>query len=95
MKAMEIEYLNLTIRSETPMLSDFYRKKLNPMIINLAAVKDIPYKTEPKFKPIYASLIFVDGQSFDTLEMAQQPHCRFLHKHVFLTGLADPVLLKE
>ena len=27
--------------------------------------------------------------------MAQQQHCRFLHKHVFLVGMQDPVMLKE
>ena len=49
------------------MLSDFYRKKLNPMQINLVSVKDIPFKTEPKFKPIFATLKFLDGhQEFDT-----------------------------
>ena len=31
--------------------------------------KDIPFKTDPKFKPIYASLQFLDGTTFKTLEM--------------------------
>jgi hypothetical protein len=47
------------------------------MQINLTAIKDIPYKTEHRFKPIYATCEFVDGQKFTTREMAQQPHCRF------------------
>ena len=33
-----------------------YRKKLNPLQVNLAAIKDIPYKTDPKYKPIYYKL---------------------------------------
>jgi len=49
------------------MLSDFYRKKLNPMQINLVSIKDIPFKTEPKFMPIHATVNFLDEQqSFET-----------------------------
>ena len=68
---MALNYLSLTIKSEQPMLSSFYRKKLNPLQINLVSVKDIPFKTEPKYKPIHASLEFIDGTQFSTLEMAQ------------------------
>ena len=60
MKTMSLDYLELSIRSEQPLLSDFYRKKLNPMQINLVGIKDIPFKTEAKYKPIFASLNFVD-----------------------------------
>lgn len=95
LKAMALNYLSLTIKSEQPLLSPFYRKKLNPLQINLVSVKDIPFKTEPKYKPIYASLEFIDGSHFSTLEMAQQPHCRFMHRHVFLVGRHDPVQFKE
>ena len=41
------------------------------MLINLVACKDVPYKTEPKFKPIYCQLRFIDGQSFRTQEFPQ------------------------
>lgn len=61
MRTMQLHYLNLRIHSETPLLSEFYRKKLNPLQVNLVAVKDIPFKTDPKYRPIYASLEFVDG----------------------------------
>ena len=70
MKAMPLNYLSLNIKSEQPLLSDYYRKKLNPLQINLVSVKDIPFKTEPKYKPIYASLEFIDGTGFNSLEMA-------------------------
>ena len=53
------------------MLSEFYRKKLNPLIINLVACKDIPFKTEPKYKPIFANVDMIDGTGFSTLEMPQ------------------------
>ena len=46
------------------MLTEFYRKKLNPMVINLVAMKDVPFKTEPKYKPIYANLEMIDGTGF-------------------------------
>ena len=61
LKPEALDYLDLHIYSNKPMLSGFYRKKLNPLQINLVSVKDIPFKTEPKFKPIYATLRFVDG----------------------------------
>lgn len=63
--------------------------------MELVACKDIPYKTEPRFKPIYSVLRFVDGRSFRTLEMPQDQLCRFHHKHVFLVGAIDHVLLRE
>ena len=69
MKTMEIEYLEIKIKSEQPMLTEFYRKKLNPMVINLVSMKDVPFKTEPKYKPIYATLEMIDGTGFKTLEM--------------------------
>jgi len=77
------------------MLSEFLRKKLNPLQINLVSCKDIPFKTEPRYKPIYASCEFVDGETFTTLEMPQQPHCKFMHKQVFFVGKHDAVSFKE
>lgn len=68
LKPLQIHYLNVSIQSETPLLSDFLRKKLNPLQINLVACKDIPYKTEHKYKPIYCVLKFIDGKEFKTLE---------------------------
>ena len=47
------------------------RKKLNPLLINLVNCKDIPFKTEPSYKPVYAIFRFVDGRIFKTLEMPQ------------------------
>lgn len=69
LKTLQLHYLTFTVKCATPMLAELLRKKLNPMQINLVACKDIPFKTEPRFKPIYASCAFVDGQTFRTLEM--------------------------
>ena len=33
--------------------------------------------------------------TFTTSEMPQQPHCRFMHKHVFLIGRHDYVSFRE
>ena len=95
LKTLPIEYLTINVQSDRPLLSEYLRRKLNPLQINLVCCKDIPFKTEPRFKPVYASLEFVDGKKFKTLEMPQQPACRFMHKHVFLAGMHDPVMLKE
>lgn len=71
LKVLPINYLNFTIKSEQPLLSSFYRKKLNPLQINLVSIKDIPFKTDPKYKPIYATLHFLDGSKFATSEQPQ------------------------
>lgn len=60
--------MQITIQSPQPMLSEFLRKKLNPLQLQLVACKDIPYKTESKFKPIYCVVKFVDGRTFSTLD---------------------------
>ena len=95
LKTMSIHYLSIKVESDVPLLSDLLSQKLNPIQINLIAVKDIPYKTDPIYKPIYATLQFVDGQEFTTTEMPQQADCRFKQKHVFLVGKHDPAMLKE
>ncbi len=92
---MSLHYLNFKITSDQPLLSDFMRKKLNPLQIHLLACKDIPYKTEHKFKPIHCQVKFIDGKSFKTLDFPQQPFIKFMHKHVFLVGLHDPVMFRE
>jgi len=38
-------------------------------LINITACKDVPIKTEPKFKPVYAEFKFVDGKKFKTIEV--------------------------
>jgi hypothetical protein len=95
LKIMQLHYLTVKIQSDQQLLSDFLRKKLNPLQLNLLACKDIPYKTEHRFKPIHCVVRFIDGRSFRTLDHPQQPFIKFLHKHVFLLGLHDPVMLKE
>jgi hypothetical protein len=63
---MQLHFLQIKIFSEMPLLTPYLRKKLNPLQITIVACKDIPYKTEPKYKPIYAECQFVDGKSFST-----------------------------
>jgi hypothetical protein len=69
LKTQELHYLEINIEADVPLLSPYLRKKLNPLQLDLRAVKDIPYKTEPKYKPIYASCQFVDDREFKTQEM--------------------------
>lgn len=95
MKTVAIHYLNFTLSCDAPLLSPFLRNKLNPLQVNLIECKDIPYKTEPNFKPIYGVFNFVDGRSFRTLDFPQDEKCKFKHKHVFFVGHMDPVSLKE
>jgi hypothetical protein len=95
LKTMELHYLTVKIQSDKPLLSDYLARKLNPLQVNLVAIKDIPYKTEHRYKPIYATCEFVDGTKFTTLEHPQQAKCKFEMKHVFLVGKQDPTHLKE
>jgi len=68
LEAMELHYLNITVNLDQPLLNPYLRKKMNPMLVNLVACKDVPCKTEPQYKPIYSIFQFVDGRSFKTLE---------------------------
>lgn len=95
LKPMQLHYLNVKITSDQPLLSDFLRRKLNPLQLHLVACKDIPYKTEHRFKPIHCVVHFADGKRFRTLDFPQKPTIKFMHKHVFLLGIHDPVLLRE
>ena len=46
---MSIHWLEIRIKTQTGLLSSYLRKKLNPMQVRLMSIKDIPFKTEPKF----------------------------------------------
>ena len=61
----------------------------------MVAAKNVPYKVEPRYKPIYAVCNFVDGQKFRVDDRPQQSFCRWMHAHVYLVGKMDPVLLRE
>ena len=88
--------MKIEIECDQPLLSPFLRKKLNPLSFQLKGFKDIPAKSDPKFKPIYSTVKFVDDSIFKTREMPQQRDCRFMHEHVYLVGKEnDPVALKE
>ena len=52
-KVYSINYIQLKITTDQPMLSEFIRKKLNPLQIFILAAKDVPGKTDPKYLPIY------------------------------------------
>lgn len=58
---MQLHYLNISITPDKALLSNYLAKKLNPLQILLVSMKDIPFKTEPKYKPIYCTVEFIDG----------------------------------
>lgn len=95
LKIYSLNYLKLKITANNAMLSEFLRKKLNPLQIFILAAKDVPFKTEPKYLPIYTICKFVDGQTFRTVDYPQTDFCKWMHKHVFLVGQKDPVMFAE
>lgn len=54
-KTMEIHYLKFSINLDQPLLNNFLRRKLNPLMVTLVSCKKIPFKTEPRYKPIYCN----------------------------------------
>ena len=72
------------------MLSEFLRKKLNPLQIFILAARDVPEKTDTKFLPIYTVCRFVDGKTFKTIKLPQTDFWKWMHKHVYLVGQKDP-----
>ena len=68
LQTQEIHYLKVKLECDVPLLTEYLAKKLNPLQINLVAIKDIPFKTEHRYKPIYATCKFVDGTTFTTQE---------------------------
>lgn len=95
LKLYWINYLKIKVSSNNPMLSEFLRKKLNPLQIFILAAKDVPEKTDPKFLPIYTTCNFVDGQTFKTIRLPQSTFCKWMHKHVYLVGQKDPAEFRE
>jgi hypothetical protein len=47
MQTVAIHYIKVTISWDQPLLNNFYRRKLNPLQVELVACKKIPFKTEP------------------------------------------------
>ena len=83
---MSIHYLEVSLTTSVALLSPHLRHKLNPLMLHIVACKDIPYKSDPKYKPIFAEVDFIDGSAFKTKEMPQQKSCKFDEKHVFFLG---------
>ena len=64
-----MDYLNIKLTTSNGLLSDFHRKKLNPLQINVQGAKDIPEKVDITYLPVYAVCHFTDGSSFRTLDL--------------------------
>ena len=94
-KIYSLNYLKLSITTDQPLLSEFIRKKLNPLQIFILAAKDVPAKTDLKYLPVYTVAKFVDGTEYNTSGLPQSDFCKWMHKHVILVGEKDPVEFGE
>jgi hypothetical protein len=79
LKTTKINYLKLKISTSAPFLSDFWKKKLNPLYINIIAAKSIPAKDDGIYQPIYCVCKFNDGKEFRSIRMRQSNECKWNH----------------
>ena len=61
MKDPKIDFLDVRIEVDKPLLSEWLHKKLNPMKFNIMGAKDLPMKAGLNYKPVYAAIEFYDG----------------------------------
>lgn len=95
LKTPKINHLKLSLTTTDPIMTDFYRKKYNPLELNILSAKDIPEKEGNQFMPVFSVCRFVDGQEYKTSSLPQDEICKWMHHHCFLLGEADQVVLKE
>lgn len=95
LKTLQIQQLTINLEFDVPLLSNYLRKKLNPLQLTVLGFKDVPAKTGPEYKPIYSSVQFVDGTEYKTHEVPQSSTCKFNHQHVYLVGRFDAAQIKE
>lgn len=69
LKTKKINYLKLTLSTSGPFLTEFWKKKLNPLLVNIIAAKSIPQKSEEVYSPIYCVCKFNDDSEFKTIEL--------------------------
>ena len=55
----------------------------------------MPIDNTSKYQPAYIKYSFFDGNQVETNPVVGKDKLIWNHKHVFLTGFMDPVLLKE
>lgn len=71
LKFSKLNYLKLSISTTGPMLSEFWKKKLNPLLVNIVAAKSIPIKEDNSYAPIYCVCKFNDDkETFRTIELS-------------------------
>ncbi len=95
LKDTKIEFIDVSIQVDKPLLSEWLHKKLNPMKFNLMGAKDLDHKQGMNYKPVYSVLDFYDGTRIFTREVPQHHFCKWAHQHTFLIGNEDPVFMRE
>ena len=65
LKTPKLNHLKLSLTTTDPLLTDFYRKKYNPLELNILSAKDIPEKEGiSPYLPVFSVCRFVDGQNY-------------------------------
>lgn len=92
---LEIEYLKLTLSSNKELLTDIFRKYLNPFQVEVIGARSVPDSSTKNYLPAYTKYTFFDGTEVSTHAVIGFGKLRWEHKHVFLAGLIEPTLLKQ
>ena len=92
---LEIEHLRLTISSSKELLTDVYRRYLNPFEVEIIGARNVPDSSTKNYLPAYTKYTFFDGTEVSTQTVVGFGKIKWEHKHVFLAGFIEPTLLKQ
>ena len=63
--------------------------------MEIIGAKDLPVEKSSRYEPAYVKFSFFDGSEAETHSLVGSDKLLWAHKHVLLTGLMNPVELKE
>lgn len=92
---VEIEHLKVNITASKELLTEIYRKYLNPFQVEVIGAKSVPDSSTKNYLPAFVKYTFFDGTEVSTQPIHGYGKIKWEHRHVFLAGLIEPTLLKQ